>query len=114
MFNLIINTFIQCVKEEKFTNFGQRTLKGFLRRNWFQFVDDTVAVTLLEGGNQILINLFRKWCRWSRMTIKASKCLSFDIYKKGTTSTQHKPKLYLDNAIVPPVKSVDYFTYFTY
>ena len=33
------------------------------------------------------------------MTIKASKCHSFGICKKGTTSTQYKPKLYLYNAL---------------
>ena len=61
IFNLIINTFKQCVKEEKFTNFGYRSFKGFLPRNWFQFADDAVAVTSLEGENQILLNLFSKW-----------------------------------------------------
>ena len=111
IFNLIINTFIQRIKEEKFTNFGYHTVKGFLPRNCFQFVDDAVAVTSLERENQILLNLFSKWCRWSEMTIKASKCHSFGICKKGTTSTQYKPKLYLDNALVPPVKLDDCFTY---
>ena len=43
--------------------------------------------------------------------IKASKCHSFGIYKKGTTSIQYKPKVYLDNALVPPVKLDDCFTY---
>ena len=45
------------------------------------------------------------------MTIRASKCHSFVICKKGTTSTQYKPKLYLDNALVPPVRLDDCFTY---
>ena len=45
------------------------------------------------------------------MTIKASKCHSFGICKKGTTSTQYKPKLYLDDALIPPVKLDDCFTY---
>ena len=45
------------------------------------------------------------------MTIKASKCHSFGICKKGTTSTQYKPKLCSDNALVPPVKLNDSFTY---
>ena len=63
VFNLIINIFMQCVKEEKFTKFGYRSFKGFLPRNWFQFADDAVAVTSLEGENQILLNLFSKWCR---------------------------------------------------
>ena len=111
IFNLIINTFKQCVKEEKFSNFGYRSFKGFLPRNWFQFADDAVAVTSLEGENQILLNLFSKWCRWSEMTIKSSKCHSFGICKKGTTSTQYKPKLCSDNALVPPVKLNDSFTY---
>ena len=110
-FNLTINTFIQCVKEEKFTNFGYCIFKGFLPCNWFHFADDAVAATSLEGEIQILLNLFSKWCRWSEMTIKASKCHSFGICKKGTTSTQCKPKLYLDNALVPPVKLDDCFTY---
>ena len=50
IFNLIINTFIQCFKEEKSTNFRYRTFTGFLPRNWFH----AVAVTSLEGENQIL------------------------------------------------------------
>ena len=57
IFYLIINAFIQCVKEEKFTNFGYCIFKGFLSQNWFQFADDAVAVTSLEGENQILLNL---------------------------------------------------------
>ena len=112
VFNLIISTFIQCAKKEKFTNFGYRSFKGFLPRNWFQFADDAVAVTSLEGENQILLNLFSKWCRCSEMTIiKASKCNSFGICKKGTTSTQYTPKLYLDNGLAPPVKLDDCLIY---
>ena len=53
---------MQCLKEEKFTSFGYRTFKGFLPCNWFQFADDAVAVTSLEGENHILLNLFSKWC----------------------------------------------------
>ena len=37
-------------------------------------MDDAVAVTSLEGENQILLNLFSKLCRWSEKEIKASKC----------------------------------------
>ena len=83
----------------------------FFPRNWFQFADDTVAVTSFGGENQILLNLFSKWCRWSEMKIKASKWHSFGICKIGTTSTQYKPKLYLDNALVPPVRLGDCFAY---
>ena len=51
IFNLIISTFIQCIKEEKFTDFGYRAFKGFLPRSMFQFADDAVAVTSLEVEN---------------------------------------------------------------
>ena len=50
-------------------------------------------------------------CRWSEMAIKVSKCPSCGICKKGPTSTQYKPNLYLDNALFPPVKLDDCFTY---
>ena len=111
IFNIIINTFIQYVKEEKFTEFGYRTFKGFLPHNWFEFVEEAVAATSLEGENQFLLNLLGKWCRWLEMIVKASKCHLFGICKRGTTSTQHKPKLILDRALVPPVKLHDCFTY---
>ena len=87
------------------------TFIGFLPHNWFQFAYDAVAVTSLEGENQILLNLFGKWYTWSEMTVEASRCHSFGICKKGTTSTQYKPKLYLDNALVPPANVDDCFTY---
>ena len=35
----------------------------------------------------------------------------FGICKKGNTSTQYKPKLYLDNALLPSVKLDDCFNY---
>ena len=45
------------------------------------------------------------------MTIKASKCDSFAFWKKDSTSTQNEPNLYVDNALVPPAKLYDCFTY---
>ena len=50
IFNLIINNFIQYVKEEKSTNFRYRTFKGFFPCNWFH----SVPVTSLEDEKQIL------------------------------------------------------------
>ena len=47
-FNLIINTFLHCVKEEKFTNFGYRTFKSFLQLVSFR-------------GWHCSSNFFRKW-----------------------------------------------------
>ena len=93
------------------TNFASRTFKGFLSGNWFQFVEDAVAVASLKVENQILLNLFSKWCRWSEMTIKTGKCQPFGTCKKGTTSTQYKPKLHLDNLLIYQVKLYDCLTY---
>ena len=63
LFNMIINTFIQSIKSNDYTTFGYLRFKGFLPRNWFQFADDAAAVTALESENQILLNLFSRWCQ---------------------------------------------------
>ena len=93
------------LKKEKLTNFCYRTFKGFLPRNWFQLTDDAISIASLEGENQILSNLFSKWCRCSEMTELARKCHSCGICKKGTTSTIYKPRLYLDNALVGTIQA---------
>ena len=68
IFKIIMKTFIQCVKEEKLTNFGYRAFQRFLPRNWIQSTDDNVTVTFLKEKNQILLNIFSKWCRWSEIS----------------------------------------------
>ena len=45
------------------------------------------------------------------MAVKVSKCHSFGICKKGTSSVQYKPKLYINNLLIPPVETDDCFTY---
>ena len=50
IFNLIINNFMQYVKEQKSSKLGYRTFKGFFPGNWFY----SAAVTSLEGKKQIL------------------------------------------------------------
>ena len=67
--------------------------KVFFPHNWFH----AVAVTFSEGENQILFKSTQQMVYVSsEMTVKVSKCHSFGIYKKGTTSTQYKLNLYLD------------------
>ena len=62
LFNMMINTFIQSLNQEKYQTFGARVLDSFRPRNWFQFADDAAAVTSLESENQLLVNLFSRWC----------------------------------------------------
>lgn len=111
IFNMIINTFIQVVKQEKFTSFGSNIIKGFQPRNWFQFADDAAAVTSLEKDNQTLLNIFSRWCTWSDMLIRPDKCHSFGIAKKDTKSIQIKPKLYINNNLISPVEPDESFVY---
>ena len=111
IFNMLINTFVQCIRAEQYTNFGYRTSELFTPRNWFQFADDAASVTSLESENQLLLNVFSRWCRWSDMIIRVDKCHSFGIHKKGTLSVQYKPKLYMDNELVPPIEIDKPFTY---
>ena len=64
MFNLIINTFIQSVKHEQYDQFGCKFMRYLTPRHWYQIVDDTAVTSGLESKNQILLNLFSRWCSW--------------------------------------------------
>ena len=43
--------------------------------------------------------------------VKASKCHTFGICKRVTSSKQYQPRLYLDNVLVPLLKFDNYFIY---
>ena len=45
------------------------------------------------------------------MIIRVDKCHTFDIMKKNTTWTQTKPKLYVINEVIPPLKVDESFKY---
>ena len=55
IFNMLMNTFIQYIKGEEFSQFGYRWQKYILPKHWLQFADDAAAVTGLESENQILL-----------------------------------------------------------
>ena len=111
LFNMIINTFIQSLKQEKYQTFGARVLEGFGPRNWFQFADDAAAVTSLESENQLLVNLFSRWCNWADMEIRPDKCHTFGIKKSSTKSIQYSPKVYINNVLVKSLKKDESFLY---
>ena len=111
LFNMIINTFIQSLKQDKFQTFGARVLSGFGPRNWFQFADDAAAVTSLESENQLLVNLFSRWCNWSDMEIRPDKCHIFGMKKSNTKSIQFSPKIYINNVLVKALKEEESFLY---
>ena len=91
LFNMLFNTFIQkLTKSKEFDQLNYRYDNIIQPRNWFRFVDDAAAVTLSEYENQILLNVFTRWCNWSRMTIRIDKCKTFGIKKTVTRSVQFK------------------------
>ena len=110
MFNLFINTFIQSVKHEQYEQFGYKFMRYLTPRHWYQFADDAADISSLESENQILLNLFSRWCSWA-MIIRVDKCHSFGIKKSSTSSKQLQSKLFVNNELVPPVKQDEYFMY---
>ena len=111
IFNILMNTFIQYIKGEEFSQFGYRWQKYILPKHWLQFADDAAAVTGLESENQILLNAFNRWCTWSGMPIRVDKCHSFGIRKVGASAQQVKPKLFLCNQLIRPQEINEPFEY---
>ena len=69
LFSLIINTFIQQIKQKEYEQLGYKFSKYFSPRHWYQFVDDTSIISGQEFEAQILLNAFTRWCTWSNMII---------------------------------------------
>ena len=111
LFNIIINTFIQSLMQEMYQTFGARVLEGFVQRNWFQFADGAAATTSLESENQLLVNLFSRWCNWADMLIRPDKCHTFGMKKNNTKSIQYSPKVYINNVLVKSLKEEESFLY---
>ena len=58
IFNMVMNTFIQYIRNQYFQQFGYQFLKHFTPRHWLQFADDAAAITGQESENQTLLNAF--------------------------------------------------------
>ena len=109
IFNMVMNTFIQYIRNQYFQQFGYQFLKHFTPRHWLQFPDDAVAITGQESENQTLLNASDRCCTWSHMIIKVAKCHSFGMKKCKPKCEQIKPKLYLNNKLIKPVKTGESF-----
>ena len=112
---MCFNTSIQFIRQEKYKQLGFSSHDAFdclfKRVNWFQFADDVAVVTTNERENQLLLNCFTKWCKWSDMVIKVDKCATFRIKKFSSRSLQYEPKLFIKNKLVSIVKSGESFKY---
>ena len=64
LFNLIVNTSITAIKQEKLKCMGYAYDGVVQPTHRMQFADDTAIVTALESDNQLLCNDFLKWNSW--------------------------------------------------
>ena len=110
LFNMCFNTFIQHIKEEKYSQFGF-SFKMLNRIHWFQLADDAAVITSQESENQHLLNRFSVWCQWSDMIIRVDKCCTFGIKKATTKSIQFLPKLLINNRLLPKINIGESFQY---
>ena len=56
LFNLVINTLINTIKQSKINCIGYVYDGTLAPKHWMQFADDTALVTSLESDNQDLIH----------------------------------------------------------
>ena len=115
LFNMTFNTFIQHIKSQKYRQLGfWNTIENGITLNplhWFQFADDAAVISGGEKENQILLNRFTIWCRWSDMIIRVDKRSTFGIKKQLTKSIQYLPKLFVNNCLLPRVEIGESFRY---
>ena len=111
LFNLVINTFTQHIKQNHYNQLGYCFFAELIPRYWFQFVDNAAAVSSLESENQMLLNAFTRWCTCAGIIIYIDKCHSFGVKKINTKMKQIKPKLYQNNEYIKPVEIGESFLY---
>ena len=80
-------------------------------KHWSQFAYGTAIITALESDNHYLLNLFTKWCSWSDLIVKVSKCVTFGIKKSSTAAVQFEPHLMISGQKTPTVKKGESFKY---
>ena len=60
---MVINTLIKTVDEERICCIGYNFCNLLVLWNSFQFADNSALVTSTKQDNQLLLNLFTKWCK---------------------------------------------------
>ena len=111
LFNMIINTLIKTIDEERIRCMGYNFCNSLEPRNCFQLPNDSTFVTSTEQDSQLLLKLFTKWCKWANLIVRVDNCKTFGIKKNGTLSIQFKPCFRFNNEFISPVKMGDHFIY---
>ena len=81
LFNMVVNTLIKCIEDERIKCVGYNYNYNLSPKHWFQFADDSAVVTTTVEDTQLLLNVFTKWCHWSSLEVRVDKCVSFGIKK---------------------------------
>ena len=69
LFNMVINTLIKTIDEESIRFMAYNFWNSLALRNWFQFADDSALAMSTEQDSQLLLNLFKKWCKWANLIV---------------------------------------------
>ena len=109
LFNLIVNTLITSIKEEKLKCMGYVYDGGIQPKHWIPFADNTAIVSALENDNQLLCNDFLKWSSWAGLIVRVNKCSVFGMKKSKTESVQYQPCVTINRERVRPMKNGDSF-----
>ena len=111
LFNLIINTLIQSINNDKVKCSGYVYDVASSTRHWFQFADDTTIVSASEEDNQLLCNVFSKWTTWADLIIRIDKCHTFGMKKRSRASVQCQPITIVNGERIPPLIVGESFVY---
>ena len=110
LFNLVINTLIHAIKQDKMSSMCY-VYDGTLAPKYrMQFADATALVTSLESDNKYLCQAFVKWSTWAGLFIKVSKCHVFGVRKVKTDIILYKPYITINKTPIPTVKISENFT----
>ena len=80
---MCVNTLITTIKQKSLEGLGYYFVDALGPRHWFQFADDSTVTTANEEDNQLLLNLFTKWCTWANLKIRSRQMSHFWDKKNG-------------------------------
>ena len=111
LFNLVFNTLINTIKQEKSYCIGYIYDCCVPPKHWLQFANDIAIVTALESDNQHLVKAHTKWSSRAGLVIRIDKCSASGFKKVRTDSTHYEPYLKIGNEGIPSIEMNKSFTH---
>ena len=111
LFNMIVNTLITTIKQEKLKCMGCVYDGGVQPTHWMQCGEDIAIATALESDNQLLYNGFLQWSSWTELIVRVDKCSVFGMRKSKSESVQYQPYVTMNRERFRPRGNGDSFTY---